>query len=316
MNTAILLGLVIPCYNEAEVIETTVKQLANYLDDLESNDLIKKESIILLVDDGSQDNTWQQIIQLKAAYPRIRGLKLSRNFGHQNALLAGLLHIASKTDCVISLDADLQDDIQIIPDMLAAYRNGAHLVYGVRKSRARDGWFKRTSALFFYRTMRLLGVDLISNHADYRLASARILQELQNFHEVNLFLRGIFPLLGFKHAIVYYDRLERRAGYTKYPLTKMLAFALDGITSFSVKPLRFVTLLGFCISMVSLVLGSYVIYSYFMLNVVRGWSSIVLPLYFLGGIQLFCIGIIGEYLGRIYQETKQRPRFIIEMELE
>ena len=241
---------------------------------------------------------------------------MAANAGHQKALLSGLITFKDKADALISIDVDLQDDIRVIEDMVNSFKGGNQIVYGVRKERKTDTWFKRRTAHAFYSLMRSMSVKVIYNHADFRLSSKAVLNELERFGEVNLFLRGIYPLLGFNHSVVYYDRLERTAGESKYPLRKMLSFAWDGITSFSIKPLRLVTTIGIVIFLGSLVMSLYVLYSYFMGKAVQGWVSTVLPMYFLGGVQLFCVGIIGEYIGKIFLEVKQRPRYIVEKILE
>jgi glycosyltransferase involved in cell wall biosynthesis len=306
------IGIVLPCYNEEEILRQTDEKIGRVVDSLVQKGIIKNESIIVYVDDGSNDKTWEIIQDLiKTRKDRI-GIKLSRNFGHQSALLGGLFSTYRQTDCVITIDADLQDDIAVIEDMITKFRQGYEIVYGVRKKRMTDTYFKRKSAKFFYRLMKYMGVNIIQDHADFRLASQRVIEALFTFGEVNLFLRGIFPLIGFNSTLVYYDRLERTAGKTKYPLKKMLAFAFEGITSFSVRPLRMVTFIGILIFVISIILAFYSLLSYFYLGAVPGWTSITLPIYFLGGIQILCIGIIGEYLGKIYQEVKSRPRFIIE----
>ena len=307
-----ILGIVVPCYNEEEVLPLTREQLINLLNDLTEKEKIHKDSFIAFVDDGSRDLTWKLISGYADNDQRIKGVKLSRNFGHQSALLAGLNSFMSKADCIVSIDADLQDDVKVIEDMVDNFHNGFDLVYGVRKQRKTDTFFKRMTALSFYKLMQWMGVDIVYNHADYRLASKRVLLQLNNFSEVNLFLRGMFPLVGFPSTNVYYDRLERAAGESKYPLRKMMAFAFDGISSFSVKPLRLVTTIGFIIFFVSLIMAGYSLYSFLFLGTVPGWTSITLPIYFMSGIQILCIGIIGEYLGKIYKEVKSRPKFIIE----
>ena len=310
------IGIVVPCYNEGEIIAETTRVLYSVLDDLRSEGLIQPNSFVALIDDGSTDRTWPEIKTQKERYASLRGLKLSRNFGHQHALLAGLSSFAAQADCLISIDADLQDDVRVIRDMLDQFLAGAEIVYGVRRKRPSDTLLKRSTALGFYRCMQMLGVNIIFNHADYRLCSRRVLEELQSYREVNLFLRGIFPTLGFRTACVYYDRLERQIGTTKYPLRKMLSFAWEGISSFSVKPLRLIGAMGFTILCACMLMGCYAIYSYFALSAVPGWTSTVLPLYLLAGVQLFSIGLIGEYLGKVYQEVKRRPRFIVERRLD
>jgi len=274
--------------------------------------LISPGSSVVYVDDGSRDKTWELIQSRVDGSSNRVGIKFSRNFGHQSALLGGITSIYQKVDCIITIDADLQDDIGVIEDMIVKYRQGFEVVYGVRKKRDTDSAFKRKTAEGFYILMRRMGVNIIYNHADFRLASNRVCENLLQYGEVNLFLRGIFPLIGFNSTTVYYDRQERNAGQTKYPLMKMLGFALEGITSFSVKPLRIVSLIGIFIFFGSVLLSLYSLYSYFFMGTVPGWTSVILPIYFLGGVQILCIGIIGEYLGKIYKEVKSRPRFIIE----
>lgn len=307
-----VLAIIVPCYNEVEILRTTIEQLDAVIKNLITDELLHEKSFIFLIDDGSSDGTWNVIETMHRVYPSLKAIKLSRNFGQQNAILAGLLTGYRYAECYLSIDADLQDDITIIKEMLMAYQSGAEIVYGVRKNRQTDSFFKRWTAGIFYYVMQILGVETIVNHADYRLVSQKIIQELAHYPECHLFLRGIFPTLGFQTASVYYDRLERKAGYSKYPFKKMLAFAWEGIASFSIKPLRCIVLVGGMIFLTSLVLAGYAIYSYLALDVVPGWTSIVLPLYLLGGIQLLSIGLIGEYLGKVYQEVKRRPRFIID----
>lgn len=306
------LGIVVPCYNEEQVLPFTCEKLTTLVKELIENGKILEDSFITFVDDGSRDKTWQMIEKYAADNSLIRGVKLSRNFGHQGALLAGLNSFMNKADCIVSIDADLQDDILVISEMVDKYSQGYDIVYGVRKERKTDTFFKRTTALTFYKLMKWLGVEIIYNHADYRLASRRVLENLGTFNEVNLFLRGVFPLIGFPSTKVYYDRLERFAGESKYPLKKMMGFAFDGISSFSVKPLRMVSIIGVVVFLASIVMALYSLYSYLFLGTVPGWTSITLPIYFISGIQILCIGIIGEYLGKVYKEVKARPRFIID----
>jgi len=310
-----ILAIVVPCYNEDLVIEETSRRLTGLLDELISKTKLAPSSYIYFVDDGSQDNTWPLIVKFHEENSRIKGLKLSRNVGHQKALLAGLLSIMDRVDCAISIDADLQDDISIIEGFVDRFSEGYEIIYGVRKERKTDTFLKKYSALFFYKIMRLMGVNIIYNHADYRLASRRVLYHLSSFKEYNLFLRGIFPLLGFKSTTILYDRKERFAGHSKYPLRKMISFAWDGITSFSITPLRFITLTGFVIFILSLLLSFWAFISFLNKEVIPGWASIVIPLYFLGGIQLVSIGLIGEYLGKIYKEVKARPHFLKDIEI-
>lgn len=304
--------MVIPCYNEQEVLPETAKRMAEKYDSLMERRLIARDSRILFVDDGSNDKTWPMIEELVEANAIFSGLKLSRNRGHQNAVLAGLMTAKEEADCVISMDADLQDDINAIDDMLAAHEQGADVVYGVRSSRATDTAFKRNTALAFYRLMKKLGVEVVYNHADFRLMSRRVLEHLADYKEVNLFLRGMVPLVGFSSATVEYKRAERFAGESKYPLKKMISFALDGITSLSIKPLRLIFSLGFVIFLISLLMLLYILISWIAGRAVPGWTSILASIWMLGGIQLLSLGVVGEYIAKIYNEAKARPRFIIE----
>lgn len=307
-----ILYVVIPCYNEEAVLEETTKRLSEKLNLMIKEKMISKKSKIMFVNDGSKDRTWELIEQFNKKNSFVTGVNLSRNRGHQNALLAGLMTAKEYADIVISMDADLQDDINVMDKMVEEYKNGSDIVYGVRSSRKKDSWFKKTTAESFYKIMKLLGVDIIFNHADYRLMSKRSLNDLEKYKEVNLFLRGIIPLIGYKSSIVTYERAERFAGESKYPLKKMLNFALEGILSFSVKPIRIITSLGFMIAFFSFLFLVYVIIGHFVSGNVAGWTTIVALICFFGGFQIFCIGVIGEYIGKIYNETKQRPRFIIE----
>ena len=307
-----ILYLVIPCYNEEEVLPITTKKLTEKLDKMIKGKLVSKESRIMYVNDGSKDKTWELIGQFNKTNKYVTGVNLSRNRGHQNALLAGLMTAKEYADIVVSMDADLQDDIDVVDKMVIEYNNGCDIVYGVRSARKTDTWFKKTTAEWFYKFMALLGVEIVYNHADYRLMSKRALNELENFKEVNLFLRGIIPLLGFKTAKVEYERKERFAGVSKYPLKKMLNFALDGILSFSIKPIRIITSAGFIVSFLSFLFLIYVIIGHFVSDNVTGWTTIVALICFFGSFQVLCIGIIGEYIGKIYNETKHRPRYIIE----
>ncbi len=306
------LMIVIPCYNEEQVLPETAKRLEAKIQQLVSAGLCGEDSRVLLVDDGSKDNTWQTIAELHKRNPLFEGLKLSRNRGHQNALLAGLMTARKHCDVSISMDADLQDDMDAIDQFLHEYENGCDVVYGVRKKRKSDTFFKRRTALLFYKLMKGLGVDIMYNHADYRLMSKRALDALAQFSEVNLFLRGIAPLVGFQTGVVYYDRNERFAGESKYPLKKMLAFAVDGITSFSVKPLRLITALGIVVFIISMLMLIYTLISWIVGRAVSGWASTVASIWMIGGIQLLSLGVIGEYIGKIYSETKRRPRFVID----
>ena len=306
------LYIVVPCYNEEEVLHETTKRLTDKLNRMIKNKLISDKSKILYINDGSKDKTWELIEELNRKNNYVEGVKLSRNRGHQNALLAGLMTAKDYADIIVSMDADLQDDIEVLDDFIKEYENGAEIVYGVRSSRKKDTFFKRNTAQLYYKLMSKLGVDIVYNHADYRLMSKRAVEELEKYKEVNLFLRGIVPLIGFKTAIVKYERNERFAGESKYPLKKMLSFALEGILSFSVKPLRIITSLGLIVSSISLLFLIYVIIGHFVNGNVDGWTTIVVLICFFGSFQIFCIGIIGEYIGKIYSETKQRPRYSIE----
>lgn len=309
------LYIVIPMFNEEEVIDETTKRLRIKVNDLIKKKIISKYSKVLYVNDGSKDKTWEKITQINKEDKLFTGISLSRNKGHQNALVAGLLTAKNYADVVISMDADLQDDINAIDEMLEKYHNGCDIVYGVRSARKKDTFFKKVTAEGFYKFMKLMGVDIVYNHADYRLTSKRVLDEFSNFKEVNLFLRGIFPLIGFKTDVVYYERAERFAGTSKYPLKKMLNFAWDGITSFSVKPLRFICVLGFLILFISIIIMIYAFIRKVTGNNVEGWTFITISIWFLGGLQMLSLGIVGEYIGKVYNETKQRPRYIIEENL-
>lgn len=306
------IAIVVPCYNEEEILLMTDKNLEEVLLSLKLNNKITDDSFVVYVDDGSDDKTWQIITEITSGNMNRQGVKLSRNFGQQSALIAGLNQVRDITDCSITIDADLQDETAVIKDMVERYTEGFEIVYGVRKKRDTDTFFKRRTALFFYYLMRSLGVDIISNHSEFRLTGRKVLEKFFEFGEVNLFLRGMFPLVGFSSTCVYYDRKVRVAGETKYSTKKMLSIALDGITSFSIKPLRIVTFIGFTVFILSIAFSLYSLYSYLFLGTVPGWTSITLPIYFISGVQILCIGILGEYLGKIYKEVKCRPRFIIE----
>lgn|SRR5690554_87910 len=309
--TAPTLGIVVPCFNETEVLNETVSRLSELLRRMCNDGQISKQSAVYLVDDGSTDNTWPVIQQLCEGSKDVCGIKLSRNRGHQNALFCGLMTVPG--DMLISVDADLQDDLRVIPQMVQHYRNGCDVVYGVRQRRDTDSFFKRFTAEGYYKLMATMGVDIVFNHADYRLLSRRALVSLSEYREVNLFLRGLVRLLGYQSAIVEYDRAERFAGESKYPLRKMLSFAWQGITSFSTAPLRLITSLGFIVSALSVILGLWGLATALVLNeALPGWTSTVVPMYFLGGIQLLSLGVIGEYIAKIYMETKGRPRFHID----
>ncbi len=307
-----ILYVVIPCYKEEEVLPETSKRMKAKMNALIADGKISDKSRVMFVNDGSKDRTWEIIQSLHSEDKLFSGVNLSRNRGHQNALLAGLMTAKSYADMVISMDADLQDDINAIDSMVDKYYEGCDVVYGVRSSRATDTFFKKFTAEGFYKLMKLMGADIVFNHADYRLMSRRALEGLAEFGEVNLFLRGIVPEIGYKSGIVEYERAERFAGESKYPLKKMLSFAFDGITSFSIKPIRLIIDLGFLICILSVVALIWSIAVKFMGGSIAGWSSIMASIWLIGGIQLLSIGVIGEYIGKIYKETKHRPRFIIE----
>ncbi|MEK8126499.1 glycosyltransferase family 2 protein [Paenibacillus filicis] len=307
------LTVVVPCYNEEKVIHETTRRLAGVLDRLVQEQLIAPESKVLYVDDGSKDETWTLIDELSRTHPFVRGLKLARNVGHQNALLAGLTAAGACSDCVISIDADLQDDVTAIRSFLYKFHEGFDVVYGVRESRSTDSFFKRNTALGFYRMMKLLGVNIMYNHADYRLLSHRALSALLEYKEVNLFLRGIVPLVGYRSAVVRYDRHERYAGESKYNLRKMLSFAFQGITSFSITPIRMVTAGGFIIFVLSFLAALYSLFVHLRGQTTSGWTSLILSIWFIGGVQLMSLGLLGEYIGKIYMEVKGRPLYNIEI---
>ena len=306
------LYLVIPCYNEEEVLPETSRRLLEKLAGMVAAGMVTEKSRILFVDDGSKDKTWELISRLLREHRQISGLKLSRNRGHQNALLAGLMTAKQYADMAISMDADLQDDVDAVDRFVEDYYKGSDVVYGVRSSRETDTAFKRGTAQGFYKFMQALGVDIVDNHADYRLMSRRALEGLAQYKEVNLFLRGVVPLIGFPSAIVTYERHERFAGESKYPLKKMLSFAFDGITSFSVKPIRMITWLGVLIFIASIIMLLVLLVQKLFGYTVQGWTTLMGSIWMIGGIQLLCLGIIGEYVGKIYAEVKQRPRFIID----
>ena len=311
MNPTPVLYIVIPCYNEEAVLPITAPMFREKLESLTARGKISPDSRVLFVNDGSKDNTWNLICQLAKEDEHYKGICLSRNRGHQNALLAGLMEAKDRCDITISIDCDGQDDINAMDAMVDEYLSGAEIVYGVRSKRDTDTFFKRFTAESFYKLMKWMGADTVYNHADYRLVSSRALKEFANFKEVNIFLRGMFPLVGFKSTCVYYERHERIAGKSHYPLKKMLVLAFDGITSLSIRPIRIITGLGVVISLVAFALIVYALVSYFTGNVVSGWASSLIVTCFLGGIQLISLGVIGEYVGKIYMETKARPRFII-----
>ncbi len=304
--------VIVPCFNECEVIGETTSRLTALFEKMLKDDKISKDSKIVYVDDGSRDNTWELIKEYNSSNKWIRGIKLSKNQGHQNALLGGLMTVIDDCDCAISIDADLQDDISAIEEMIDKFYDGNEVVYGVRNKRDTDTFFKRTTALTFYKLMKTLGVNCIYNHADYRLMSNKALNALKQFPEKNLFLRGIVPLVGFKSDCVYYDRKERFAGVSKYPLKKMLSFAFDGITSFSITPIRLISTVGIVTCIVSAIILIYSIIQKLIGSTNPGWTSIMCSIWLIGGLQLLGIGLIGEYIGKIYKEVKDRPRYIIE----
>lgn len=306
------LAIVVPCYNEEEAFPFSTKSLTEVLGSLIRSGKISKESFVLFVDDGSKDKTWELIEAETKQNPLIRGLKLSGNVGHQNALLAGLLTANEESDMSVSIDADLQDDVNAIEKMVDAYLNGADIVYGVRNDRSSDSAFKRITAQGFYKLMSAMGAKSVYNHADFRLMSHRAIDALSEYEERNLFLRGLVPLIGFKTEKVYYERSKRVAGESKYPLKKMLKFAFDGITSFSIKPISLITALGIAIIICSVAALVYSLISYFTGNAEPGWASLIISIWFLGGVQLAAIGLVGQYVGKIYVESKKRPRFNIE----
>jgi len=315
MNMEILY-IVVPCYNEEAVLPETSKRLSKKVQALISQNKISEKSKIVFVDDGSKDSTWNIIVELHKQDSMFRGIKLSRNKGHQNALLSGLMTSKESADMVISIDADLQDDVNVIDGFVDKYLEGYDIVYGVRSSRKTDSFFKRLSAQGFYKLMSLLGVDTVYNHADCRLMSKRALDGLESFHEVNLFLRGIVPLIGYKSTEVYYERDKRFAGESKYPLKKMLGFAAEGITSFSIKPIRFITWLGFVMFFISIIFLIDTLIGTMAGRTITGWSSMIMSIWGIGGLQLLATGIVGEYIGKVYLETKGRPKYFIEQYLE
>jgi len=310
------LGIVVPCYNEEEVLHETTKRLSDLFSRLIDAGKIDSESFICYVDDGSKDKTWEMIEEITQRQSHFKGIKLSRNFGHQNALLAGLMQLKSSADALISMDADLQDDIELVWEFVAKYQEGYEIVYGVREDRSSDSRFKRGTAESFYKLQHIMGIETVHNHADYRLMSSRALEALSEFKEINLFLRGIIPMIGFRSTNIYYTRSERFAGESKYPFKKMLFFALDGIASFSVTPLRFITIAGFVIFVLSLFMIGWILFDKFVLDsTVQGWASTMVSIYFIGGIQMISLGLIGEYMGRTFQQVKERPRYFIDKEI-
>ena len=306
------LYILAPCYNEAEVLPLTSKIFLDKLNSLINEGKISENSRVAFIDDGSKDETWNIIESLHELDPKFIGVKLSRNRGHQNALLGGMSTVADDCDMIVTIDADAQDDVNAIDKMVDDFNGGTEIVYGVRASRETDTFFKRTTAQGFYKFMTLMGVETVYNHADFRLMSSRAVKALLDFKEVNLFLRGMVPLVGFKSSTVTYDRAPRLAGESKYPLKKMLTFAFDGITSFSIRPIRFITALGGITLILSVIFAIYALISYFVHNTVPGWTSTVLSIWFFGSLQLIATGVVGEYIGKIYLEAKGRPRFFIE----
>lgn len=312
MNKPAVLYMVVPCYNEEAVLETTASVLEKKYAQLIEKELISEKSRVVFVNDGSSDNTWSIISRLHSQKPLLfSGINLAHNRGHQNAVLAGLMTVKELCDAVITMDADLQDDVEAVDEMLEKFYEGNHVVYGVRSNRKTDTVFKRFTAQSFYKFMKVMGADVVYNHADFRLMSARVLSELENFKEVNLFLRGMIPLIGFQSANVYYERKERVAGESKYPLKKMISFAMNGITSFSVRPLKIITSFGFFMVLVSIIAFIWAFVSKLAGNTELGWSSTLCSIWLIGGIQILCLGIIGEYIGKIYEEVKARPRYIV-----
>ena len=311
-----ILYIVVPCYNEETVLPETMKRLKEKITNLISTKKISSKSKILFVNDGSTDNTWNIIKNISNKDKQITGISLSRNFGHQNALLSGLLTAKEQADIIISLDADLQDDIDTIDQMLSKYYEGNEIVYGVRNNRKSDNLIKKSTAECFYKLTKKLGIEIIYNHADFRLTSKRVLNELEKFNEVNLFLRGIFPLIGFKHTIVYYKRKSRYAGKSKYSINKMLNFGFDGITSFTIKPIRFILLLGTIIFLISTILCISTLIINIIKDTLNNWSFLIYSIWIATSLQMISLGIIGEYVGKTYMETKKRPVYIIEENLD
>ena len=313
MENGIKLYIVVPCYNEEEVLPETSKRMLELMGRMQDNGLISSKSRIIFIDDGSKDKTWSLIYGYTMEHKEIGGIKLAHNAGHQNALLSGLMTVKDQCDCAISIDADLQDDINVIPEMVRKFRDeGCDVVYGVRNKRDTDTFFKRTTAEGFYHIMQAMGVNVVFNHADYRLMSARALKALSEFPERNLFLRGMVPLVGYKSDCVYYSRNERFAGESKYPLKKMLSFAFDGITSFSISPIRLISALGAIVCVISIIMAIYAVISKITGHTTSGWASLMVSIWFLGGVELLAVGLIGEYIGKMYKEVKRRPRYIIE----
>lgn len=312
MSKSVNLYVVVPCYNEEAVLHETSKQMLELFGEMKNDGLINDNSRIVFVDDGSKDKTWSIIDELTKAHTEISGIKLAKNAGHQNALFGGLMTVKDDCDCAISIDADLQDDIHVIPDMVRNFIDGYDVVYGVRNKRDTDTFFKRTTAVGFYKLMQFMGVNIVFNHADYRLMSKRALNGLAQFPERNLFLRGMVPLVGYRSTNVYYDRNERFAGESKYPLKKMLSFAFDGITSFSISPIRMISAFGAIVCVFAFVMAIYALVQKIIGHTGAGWASLMVSIWFIGGVQLLSVGLIGEYIGKLYKEVKRRPRYIIE----
>lgn len=312
MNKSVNLYVVVPCYNEEEVLAETSRQMLELFDRMKKEELINNKSRIVFVDDGSRDRTWTIIDALAKEHTEIAGIKLARNAGHQNALFGGLMTVKEHCDCAVSIDADLQDDINVIPEMVRKFRDGYDVVYGVRNRRDTDTFFKRTTAVMFYKLMQFMGVKIVFNHADYRLMSRRALDALSEFEERNMFLRGMVPLVGYRSANVYYNRNERFAGESKYPLKKMLSFAFDGITSFSISPIRMISAFGAVVCIIAVIMAVYALVEKLLGNTGAGWASLMMSIWFIGGVQLLSVGLIGEYIGKMYKEVKRRPRYIIE----
>lgn len=311
INSPIKLGVILPCFNEEEILEISAEKLRFKFDELIESNLITRDSFVCFVDDGSIDKTWK-IIQKLVETPLYKGIKLATNFGHQNALLAGMFSCKTDAQCLITIDADLQDDIDVFEQMITAYHEGNLIVYGVRENRDSDTFFKKFTAQSFYKLMQWMKVNSVYNHADFRFIDSRVITELEKFNEVSLFLRGIFPLIGFKSTNVYYARTQRLAGETKYPLKKMLNFAWNGITSFSTAPLRIIFYIGILMFLISIIFGVWIGITYINGQTIKGWTSTVLVYLLFSGINMICLGIVGEYIGKIYQEVKKRPRYIID----
>lgn len=312
VNTPPRLAIVVPCYNEEAVLKETNARLTSLLNGLADKAKVSGDSYVVYVDDGSKDSTWEIISRFQKESHQVRGIKLAHNAGHQNALMAGIETFKEEADAMVTIDADLQDDVNAIEAMTDAYLEGSDIIYGVRKERTTDTFFKRTTALIFYKLMAVMGTDTVYNHADYRLMSQRAVKALCQYSERNLFLRGLVPLLGFNTKNVYYDRAERFAGESKYPLNKMLAFAIDGITSFSIKPITIILITGFICFIIGILMLIWGLYSYFSGNAVPGWTSLMVSLWIISGVVIISLGVIGEYIGKIYIEVKQRPRYHIQ----